>query len=126
MFYLDFGETKLVGASPEVLVSEQDKLVTIRPIAGSRHGRGATPQEDEAIAQDLLSDAKERAEHIMLVDLARNDVGRVAEYGTVQVTELMAIEKYSHVMHIVSEVQGRLRAAWTSLMCCGHRSPRGR
>ncbi len=110
MFYLDFGETKLVGASPEVLVSEQDKLVTIRPIAGSRHGRGATPQEDDAIAQDLLSDAKERAEHIMLVDLARNDIGRIAEYGSVQVTELMVIEKYSHVMHIVSEVQGRLRA----------------
>ncbi len=109
MFYLDFGETKLVGASPEVLVSEQDKLVTIRPIAGSRHGRGATPQEDDAIAQDLLSDDKERAEHIMLVDLARNDIGRIAEYGTVQVTELMVIEKYSHVMHIVSEVQGRLR-----------------
>jgi len=109
MFYLDFGETKLVGASPEVLVSEQDKVVTIRPIAGSRHGRGATPQEDEAIAQDLLSDAKERAEHIMLVDLARNDIGRIAEYGTVKVTELMVIEKYSHVMHIVSEVQGRLR-----------------
>ncbi len=109
MFYLDFGETKLVGASPEVLVSEQDKLVTIRPIAGSRHGRGATPQEDDAIAQDLLADAKERAEHIMLVDLARNDIGRIAEYGTVKVTELMVIEKYSHVMHIVSEVQGRLR-----------------
>ncbi len=109
MFYLDFGETKLVGASPEVLVSEQDKLVVMRPIAGSRHGRGATVQEDDAIAQDLLADAKERAEHIMLVDLARNDIGRIAEYGTVQVTEMMVIEKYSHVMHIVSEVQGRLR-----------------
>ena len=109
MFYLDFGDTKLIGASPEVLVSEQERLVTIRPIAGSRHGRGATPAEDDAIAQDLLADAKERAEHIMLVDLARNDIGRVAEYGTVHVTELMTIEKYSHVMHIVSEVQGRLR-----------------
>ena len=109
MFYLDFGDTKLVGASPEVLVSEQDRRVTIRPIAGSRHGRGATPAEDDAIAADLLADEKERAEHIMLVDLARNDVGRIAEYGTVHVDELMVIEKYSHVMHIVSEVTGTLR-----------------
>ncbi len=109
MFYLDFGETKLVGASPEVLVSEQNRVVTIRPIAGSRHGRGATPAEDDAIAADLLADEKECAEHIMLVDLARNDVGRVAEYGTVKVPELMVIEKYSHVMHIVSEVTGVLR-----------------
>ena len=109
MFYLDFGDTKLVGASPEVLVSEQQGKVTVRPIAGSRHGRGATPAEDDAIAADLLADEKERAEHIMLVDLARNDVGRVAEYGTVHVDELMVIEKYSHVMHIVSEVTGTLR-----------------
>jgi anthranilate synthase component 1 len=109
MFYLDFGETKLVGASPEVLVSEVDRKVTIRPIAGSRHGRGATIEEDEAIANDLLSDEKERAEHIMLVDLARNDIGVIAEYGSVTVDELMVIEKYSHVMHIVSEVSGTLR-----------------
>ncbi len=109
MFYLDFGETKLVGASPEVLVSEQSRVVTVRPIAGSRHGRGKTPAEDDAIAADLLADEKECAEHIMLVDLARNDVGRVAEYGTVKVDELMVIEKYSHVMHIVSEVTGMLR-----------------
>ena len=109
MFYLDFGETKLVGASPEVLVSEQSRVVTIRPIAGSRHGRGATPEEDDAIAADLLADEKERAEHIMLVDLARNDIGRVAQYGTVTVNELMVIEKYSHVMHIVSDVTGTLR-----------------
>ncbi len=109
MFYLDFGETKLVGASPEVLVSEQERKVTIRPIAGSRHGRGATPAEDDAIAADLLADKKERAEHLMLVDLGRNDIGRVAKYGTVEVGELMVIEKYSHVMHIVSEVTGTLR-----------------
>ncbi len=109
MFYLNFGETKLVGASPELLVGEKDRKITVRPIAGSRHGRGATPAEDDAIAQDLLADQKERAEHIMLVDLARNDVGRVAEYGTVSVDELMVIEKYSHVMHIVSEVSGTLR-----------------
>ncbi|WP_119321512.1 anthranilate synthase component I [Capsulimonas corticalis] len=109
MFYLDFGDTKLVGASPEVLVSEINRRVTIRPIAGSRHGRGATPAEDDAIAADLLADEKERAEHIMLVDLGRNDIGRVAKYGTVSVDELMVIEKYSHVMHIVSEVTGTLR-----------------
>ena len=109
MFYLDFGDCKLVGASPEILVTELDRKVTIRAIAGSRHGRGATPAEDDAIAQDLLADEKERAEHIMLVDLARNDVGRVAKYGTVNVDELMIIEKYSHVMHIVSQVTGTLR-----------------
>ncbi len=110
MFYLDFGDATLIGASPEVLVSEMDATIAMRPIAGSRHGRGATPEEDDAIAASLLADDKERAEHIMLVDLARNDIGRVAEYGSVQVKELMTIEKYSHVMHIVSEVQGRLRA----------------
>ncbi len=109
MFYLDFGDTKLVGASPEILVGENARKITIRPIAGSRHGRGKTPAEDDAIAADLLADEKERAEHIMLVDLARNDIGRVAEYGTVNVDELMTIEKYSHVMHIVSEVTGTLR-----------------
>ena len=109
MFYLDFGDTKLIGASPEVLVAEKNRKVTIRPIAGSRHGRGATPAEDDAIAADLLADEKERAEHIMLVDLGRNDIGRVSKYGTVRVDELMVIEKYSHVMHIVSEVTGTLR-----------------
>ena len=109
MFYLDFGDTKLVGASPEILVGERGGKITVRPIAGSRHGRGATPAEDDAIAADLLADEKERAEHIMLVDLARNDIGRVAKYGTVSVDELMVIEKYSHVMHIVSEVTGTLR-----------------
>jgi anthranilate synthase component 1 len=109
MFYLDFGDTKLVGASPEILVGEKHQKITIRPIAGSRHGRGATPAEDDAIAADLLADEKERAEHIMLVDLARNDIGRVAKYGTVSVDELMVIEKYSHVMHIVSEVTGTLK-----------------
>ena len=109
MFYLNFGDTILVGASPEILVGENDRKITIRPIAGSRHGRGKTAAEDDAIAADLLADEKERAEHIMLVDLARNDIGRVAEYGSVCVSELMVIEKYSHVMHIVSEVTGTLR-----------------
>ena len=92
-----------------MLVGEKSRKITIRPIAGSRHGRGKTPAEDDAIAADLLADEKERAEHIMLVDLARNDIGRVAQYGTVSVDELMVIEKYSHVMHIVSEVTGTLR-----------------
>ena len=110
MFYLNFGDTILVGASPEILVGENAGKITVRPIAGSRHGRGKTPAEDDAIAADLLGDEKERAEHIMLVDLARNDIGRVAEYGSVTVDELMTIEKYSHVMHIVSEVTGTLRA----------------
>ncbi|MGO8673229.1 MAG: anthranilate synthase component I [Capsulimonadaceae bacterium] len=109
MFYLNFGDSTLIGASPEILVTERDRVVTIRPIAGTRHGRGATPEEDDAIAQDLLSDAKECAEHIMLVDLGRNDIGRVARYGTVKVDDLMIIEKYSHVMHIVSNVTGVLR-----------------
>ncbi len=109
MFYFNFGETQLVGASPELLVGEKSRKITIRPIAGSRHGRGKTQAEDDAIAADLLADEKERAEHIMLVDLARNDIGRVAQYGTVSVDELMVIEKYSHIMHIVSEVTGTLR-----------------
>ena len=109
MFYFNFGDTQLVGASPELLVGEKSRKITIRPIAGSRHGRGKTQAEDDAIAADLLADEKERAEHIMLVDLARNDIGRVAEYGTVSVDELMIIEKYSHIMHIVSEVTGTLR-----------------
>ncbi len=109
MFYFNFGDTQLVGASPELLVGEKSRKITIRPIAGSRHGRGKTQAEDDAIAADLLADEKERAEHIMLVDLARNDIGRVAQYGTVSVDELMIIEKYSHIMHIVSEVTGTLR-----------------
>jgi len=110
MFFLDFGDTQLIGASPEVLVSKVGRQLKMRPIAGSRHGRGATPEEDASIAAGLLADEKERAEHVMLVDLARNDIGRVAEYGSVQVSELMTIEKYSHVMHIVSEVTGTLRS----------------
>jgi len=109
MFFLDFGDTQLIGASPEVLVSKVGRQLKVRPIAGSRHGRGATPEEDASIAAGLLADEKERAEHVMLVDLARNDIGRVAKYGSVSVNELMVIEKYSHVMHIVSEVTGTLR-----------------
>ncbi len=111
MYYYDFGDFHVVGASPEILV-RQDRLddgdrITVRPLAGTRR-RGATPEEDEALAEELLADRKERAEHLMLIDLARNDIGRIARPGTVRVTEQFAIEKYSHVMHIVSNVEGRL------------------
>jgi anthranilate synthase component 1 len=108
MFYLDLGDFQIVGASPELLVRVEDGVVTNHPIAGTRP-RGATPEEDERLAEELLSDEKERAEHIMLVDLGRNDVGRVAKPGTVNVDSLMHIERYSHVMHIVSHVSGLLR-----------------
>jgi anthranilate synthase component 1 len=108
MFYFDFGAFHVVGASPEILVRLEGDTVTVRPIAGTRR-RGATPEEDCALAEELLADAKERAEHIMLVDLGRNDIGRVACTGTVRVTEQMVIERYSHVMHIVSNVEARLR-----------------
>ncbi len=110
LFCLKFGnEFALVGSSPEVHVRAIEGNITIRPIAGTRR-RGATPEEDAANAEDLLADPKERAEHLMLVDLARNDVGRVSEFGTVRVTDFMTIERYSHVMHIVSNVVGKLRA----------------
>ncbi len=108
MFYLVFDQIKLVGASPEILVTVQDGEVTIRPIAGTRPRTG-NARDDQALAEELLADEKERAEHVMLVDLGRNDIGRVAEYGSVKVEELMVIEKYSHVLHIVSDVRGKLR-----------------
>ena len=107
LFFLDFGSHAIVGSSPEVLVKLRDDVVTIRPIAGTRP-RGATPEEDRALADDLLNDHKERAEHLMLLDLGRNDVGRVVETGTVKVTESFIIENYSHVMHIVSNVEGKI------------------
>ena len=108
MFLVNLKDLQLVGASPELLVRVEDGVVQVRPIAGTRR-RGDTDEEDRALAEDLLGDEKERAEHIMLVDLGRNDVGRVARYDTVRVTEKMVIERYSHVMHIVSNVQGTLR-----------------
>jgi anthranilate synthase component I len=108
MFYFDFGDFHVVGASPEILARLEGETVTVRPIAGTRR-RGATPAEDAALAEELLADEKERAEHIMLVDLGRNDVGRVARTGSVKVTEQMVIERYSHVMHIVSNVEGTLK-----------------
>jgi anthranilate synthase component I len=107
LFYLKMNDTVLMGSSPEVMVRLEDKQIELRPIAGTRR-RGETREEDLVLEKDLLSDEKERAEHIMLVDLGRNDVGRVSETGSVKVTELMAVERYSHVMHIVSNVQGKL------------------
>ena len=107
MFFFNFGGFQVIGASPEILVRLRDGEVTIRPIAGTRK-RGATPEEDRALEADLLADPKERAEHLMLLDLGRNDVGRVAKVGTVRPTETFIIERYSHVMHIVSNVVGEI------------------
>jgi anthranilate synthase component I len=108
MYFLDFGDFQVAGASPEPLLTVNGRHVSTKPIAGTRH-RGASPEEDRLIAGELLADEKERAEHVMLVDLGRNDLGRVCEYGSVVVDELMEIESYSHVMHIVSSVSGTLR-----------------
>jgi anthranilate synthase component 1 len=108
MYFLDFGDFQVAGASPEPLLTVSGRHVSTKPIAGTRP-RGASPEEDRQIAAELLADDKERAEHGMLVDLGRNDLGRVCEYGSVTVEELMEIESYSHVMHIVSTVSGTLR-----------------
>ncbi len=107
MYYFHLGDHHVVGASPEILVRLAGNTITLRPIAGTRP-RGKTPEEDATIAEELLADPKERAEHVMLIDLGRNDVGRVAATGTVRVTEKMVVERYSHVMHIVSNVEGRM------------------
>jgi len=107
LFHLDFGTFSLVGSSPEILVRVRDGEVTVRPLAGTRR-RGASPEEDKALEKELLADPKERAEHLMLLDLGRNDVGRVAKIGSVRVTESFQVERYSHVMHIVSHVVGAL------------------
>src|SRR5436190_8137737 len=108
MYFLDFGDFEIAGASPEPLITVTGRRVSTRPIAGTRP-RGASAEEDRRMATDLLADEKERAEHVMLVDLGRNDLGRVCEYGTVEVESFMAVENYSHVMHIVSSVSGTLR-----------------
>ena len=108
LYYLHCDDIHIIGSSPEILIRVEDGEVTLRPIAGTRP-RGATPEEDAALASELAADPKERAEHLMLVDLGRNDVGRVAEFGTVRLTAFLEIERYSHVMHLVSEVRGRLR-----------------
>jgi len=107
LFYLKLGDTVQIGSSPEILVRLEDRHIELRPIAGTRP-RGKTPEEDLALEKELLADPKERAEHLMLVDLGRNDVGRVARHGTVKTHDLMVIERYSHVMHIVSGVRGDL------------------
>jgi anthranilate synthase component 1 len=120
MFYLKMGPLCLVGASPEIMVRVEGDRATIRPLAGTRP-RGRTEDEDERLAAELLADPKERAEHIMLVDLGRNDVGRVARYGTVQLSDVMTVERYSHVMHICSNVTGRLepgKSAFDALRAC--------
>jgi anthranilate synthase component 1 len=120
MFYLGLDDVVLAGASPEILVTVEKRIATTRPIAGTRP-RGKTPEEDKRLAQELLADEKERAEHVMLVDLGRNDLGRVCAFGTVRVEELMTIEQYSHVIHIVSEVKGRLapdKDAFDALRAC--------
>jgi anthranilate synthase component 1 len=114
MYFIDLGETQIVGSSPEVLVRVQNRRVTLRPIAGTRK-RGSTPAEDQALAEELMNDPKECAEHLMLIDLGRNDVGRVAKTGSVEMTDQMIIERYSHVMHIVSEVQGDLDDGLTAM-----------
>ncbi len=120
MFYLKMGDIKLIGSSPEVMVKVEDKKIVVRPIAGTRK-RGIDDNEDSLLAQELIADPKERAEHIMLLDLGRNDVGRVSRYGSVHIDEKMVIEKYSHVMHITSSVCGELRegkTAFDALKAC--------
>jgi anthranilate synthase component 1 len=120
MFFLRTRGTTLVGSSPEIMVRVVDGHITVRPLAGTRP-RGATDEEDRRLADELLADPKERAEHVMLVDLGRNDVGRVAKYGSVELTDVMTIERYSHVMHITSNVTGELaegRDAFDALRAC--------
>ncbi len=114
MFLLDMESFQLVGSSPEIMCRVEDREVTVRPLAGTRP-RGKTPDEDQRLAADLLADPKERAEHIMLVDLARNDIGRVAQYGSVNISDVMVVERYSHVMHITSNATGKLREGLTPL-----------
>ena len=120
MFFLRTPETTLVGSSPEIMCRVVGREVTVRPLAGTRK-RGADEAEDQRLAEDLLADPKERAEHVMLVDLGRNDVGRVAEFSSVKLSDVMSIERYSHVMHITSNVNGQLRQdvdAFDALQAC--------
>ena len=124
LYFLHFDDLHVVGSSPEVLIRVEDGEVTVRPIAGTRP-RGATPAEDQALQAELEADPKERAEHLMLVDLGRNDVGRVAEFGSVRLTAFLTVERYSHVMHLVSEVRGRLRPELDALAALGACFPAG-
>jgi anthranilate synthase component 1 len=114
MFLLQSPGVNLVGSSPEIMVRVEDGVVTVRPLAGTRR-RGRDEAEDRRLAEELLADPKERAEHVMLIDLARNDVGRVAKFGSVELSDVMVVERYSHVMHITSNVQGRLTPGTTAL-----------
>jgi anthranilate synthase component 1 len=124
LYYLHCDDIQVIGSSPEILVRVEDGEVTLRPIAGTRP-RGATVEEDSALAAELTADPKERAEHLMLVDLGRNDVGRVAEFGSVRLTAFMTIERYSHVMHLVSEVRGRLRRGLDAVAALAASFPAG-
>ncbi|QCU89377.1 anthranilate synthase component I [Thiomicrorhabdus sediminis] len=114
MFFVDMGDLQIVGSSPEILVRLEDNTVTVRPIAGTRR-RGVTAEKDKELEIDLLNDPKELAEHLMLIDLGRNDVGRIAEIGSVELTEKMVVERYSHVMHIVSNVNGQAKAGMSAM-----------
>jgi anthranilate synthase component 1 len=114
MFFLDLADFQVVGSSPEILVRLEDDVVTVRPIAGTRK-RGRDEAEDQALERELLADPKELAEHLMLIDLGRNDAGRVSRIGSIEVTDRMVIERYSHVMHIVSNVTGRLRPGLSAI-----------
>lgn len=124
MFYFDFGDAQLVGASPEILVRREGDKVTLRPIAGTRK-RGSTPEKDLEMERELVSDPKERAEHLMLIDLGRNDVGRIAKIGSVKVTETMVVERYSHVMHMVSNVEGEVDSSLTPMQLLRATFPAG-
>ncbi len=124
LYFLHCDDLHVVGSSPEVLIRVEDGEVTVRPIAGTRP-RGATPEQDQALQAELEADPKERAEHLMLVDLGRNDVGRVAQFGSVRLTAFMIVERYSHVMHLVSEVRGTLRADTDALAALGACFPAG-
>ncbi|HWH40662.1 MAG TPA: chorismate-binding protein, partial [Usitatibacter sp.] len=124
MFYFEFGDCQLVGASPEILVRREGDKVTLRPIAGTRK-RGATPERDREMEQELVNDPKERAEHLMLIDLGRNDVGRIAHVGSVKVTETMVVERYSHVMHMVSNVEGEVDPGLTPMQLLRATFPAG-
>jgi anthranilate synthase component 1 len=124
MYFLDFGDFEVAGASPEPLITVQGRRVSTTPIAGTRP-RGASAEDDVRIAEELLADPKERAEHVMLVDMGRNDIGRVCEYGSVQVDDFMVVENYSHVMHIVSNVSGRLRTGVGALAALRSVNPVG-
>ena len=114
MYFLDLGDFQIVGSSPEILVRVQDDMVTVRPIAGTRK-RGATAQRDAELEAELLADEKEIAEHVMLIDLGRNDVGRIAKTGSVELTDSMIVERYSHVMHIVSNVAAKLKSGYDAI-----------